>query len=404
MKKILLDCFSVDNHKTGVSQYAMELLKELFRLAPDEYSFHLLLKTGLVKEHEIFGIIDNAERAVTFEYQDIPAIGIKRDLKYIFLKKNLSYDLYHCLNSNLPLFMNRNCLVTIHDLKYLLYPQFIGNKSFLKKKYLEMLFYHAAVKAEKIITVSESTKRDFMSYFKGKKALIDSKTTAVHSGVNIDDDELLKSDTINDTAQTSGLSKAGNNNTIISDSIEVYGKYFLYLGELRPHKNVENLVKAFIAFKENNKADDIKLVVAGKMHPSMQNLEQYASSDILFAGYVDDCERLTLYKNAFAFYFATLYEGFGFPILEAMSVGTPVVTSNVSSMPEVAGDAALLVNPDSVEEIEKTMKMIYLDGKLRLEMIKKGFKQVEKFTWEKTAIETLQVYKSILSSGRIVNG
>ena len=382
MKKILLDCFSIENMKTGVSQYAMELLKEMFRIAPDDYSFHLLLKKGLAEDHELFKIIKSTVKKITCEYHDIPAIGLKRDVKYFFLKKKLSYDLFHCLNSNLPLFLHKNCVVTIHDLKYLLYPQFIGNKSFLKKKYLEILFFHAVLKAAKIITVSESTKRDLISFFKREKTLINSKTIAVYSGVKIDGDCSDKK-----TIYLSDLSGTENST----------GKYFLYLGELRPHKNVENLVKAFLLFKGKNKTNDIKLVIAGKMHRSMQNLEKYASKDVVFAGYVDDNERFTLYKNAFAFYFATFYEGFGFPILEAMYAGTPVVTSTVSSMPEVAGDAALLVNPESVEEIAKTMEMIYFDQSKRLDLIDKGYKQVAKFTWEKTALETLQVYESILN-------
>ena len=175
MKKIVIDCFSIDNHKTGVSQYGMELLRDIFRIAPEKYNFHLLLKEELDKEHELLKIIKTSGRDISFEYHDIPAIGIKRDIKYFFLKRKLSYDLFHCLNSNLPLFINRNCTVTIHDLKFLLFPQFIGKKSFLKKKYIEMLFYHAVKKAAKIITVSDSTKNDLMLYFKNKSRLIDRK-------------------------------------------------------------------------------------------------------------------------------------------------------------------------------------------------------------------------------------
>ncbi len=380
MKKIIIDCFSIDNHKTGVSQYGMELLREVFRLAPEEYHFHLLLKEGLAKEHELLRIIKNSGRDVSFEYHNIPAIGIKRDIKYFFLKRKLSYDLFHCLNSNLPLFISKKCTVTIHDLKFLLYPQFIGKKSFLKKKYLELLFYHAVKKAARIITVSESTKNDLMLYFGKKSCLIDRKTVPVHSGVRLEEPDLNS---------VSELNKKNNGS-------EASGKYFLYLGELRPHKNVENLVKAFICFREKNKAEDIKLVIAGKMHSSMKNLEEYASESVVFTGYIDDKDCPVLFKNSFAFYFATFYEGFGFPILEAMYSGIPVVTSNVSSMPEVAGDAALLVSPGSVEEIEKTMEMLYFDERLRSDLIEKGYRQAGKFTWEKTARETIQVYESIL--------
>lgn len=369
-KIIVIDCFSVENQKTGVSQYALELLKNIFKINNDEFKYIILTGKKLDNNHELIKIA--AANNVEVRRYNIPAIGLRRDIKYFFLKRKIKYDLFHCLNSNLPFAINKNCAVTIHDLKFLKYPVYIGKFSFFKKIYLKNIFLHAVEKTSGIIAVSESTKNDLKTVFKKQESEINKKAKVIYSGVTFDTSTNVK---IPETRQ----------------------KYFLYLGELRPHKNINRLVKVFQIFIEKNKIEDLVLIIAGKMHKSMNIDILGLSKKIIFRGFVDDSERFPLYSNAEAFFFPSLYEGFGFPILEAMTAEVPVVTSNISSMPEVADDAAYLVDPFSENDLEKSMYEMYYNSGLKKELIKKGKERAKYFNWEKTAKETLEFYRAILN-------
>ena len=172
--------------------------------------------------------------------------------------------------------------------------------------------------------------------------------------------------------------------------------FFLFLGNVEPRKNVNNTVKAFVAFAEINA--EVKLVITG-IKPSFVADILYEIGKIsylnrfVFAGFVAENVLLTLYAEAKVFLYPSLREGFGLPILEAMTFGTPVVTSNISAMPEVAGDAAFLVNPFSIKEITNAMTIAYKNDALRNEKIALGYLRPNMFTWQKTAEKMLNIYK-----------
>lgn len=175
--------------------------------------------------------------------------------------------------------------------------------------------------------------------------------------------------------------------------------YFFFAGKVKPRKNVHGLVDAFIAFKRRTRSD-VKLVIAGGCsgdyyHGLVKKLEGAGhAGDVYFLGYVENPQMYALFSNALACVFPSLNEGFGMPIVEAMSFGTPVITSNISSMVEVAGGAALLVNPHDVESIADALGRIASDEALRNELIAKGIKRASEFSWPKAVHKYLAVFES----------
>ena len=169
----------------------------------------------------------------------------------------------------------------------------------------------------------------------------------------------------------------------------INGAYFIYAGAIQPRKNLANIFRAFDLFKKQNRGN-AQLVIAGrKAWKFKEALEVYEDmeykADVLFTGHLSSEDLASLMAGALAMAYVSLFEGFGIPIIEAMNCGIPVITSNVSSMPEVAEDAALLVQPESVSEIAGAMERISTDEQLRKSLIVKGNQQKQKFSWDKTA-------------------
>ena len=374
MKHIILDALAVENSKTGVGQYVQELLEELLEKAPKDMFFSVMLHPSLSMKHPLVKFVSKRKNAEVMWF-DIPAIGLKRDIKFFLKRRKLKCDLFHCLYSNHPLFFKGKQMVTIHDLKYVLHPEFMGSRGKLKSIYLKNLMRHAAKHCEKLITVSESTRNDLLKVFPHIPKLAE-RTEVVYEAATVSMKE----------------------NPEIYRRFQMDKPYFLYLGELRPHKNVARVIKAFIQFKAKTAPEsDIRLIVAGKPHKSFDMPAAARRDDIIFTGYVKDDDAYTLYSNALAYCLPSLYEGFGLPILEAMKCGCPVITSDFSSTAEVAGDAGVLVDPLSVDAISEAFAKIYSDEPFRKELVEKGYEREKEFSWADTAEKTLEIYKEILA-------
>jgi glycosyltransferase involved in cell wall biosynthesis len=181
--------------------------------------------------------------------------------------------------------------------------------------------------------------------------------------------------------------------------------FVLFVGTLQPRKNIIRLIEAFSKLLKDKKYQEspLQLVIVGKKgwqyDEILDSPKKFGiDNKVKFLDFVPDEDLIMLYKNALCFAWPSLYEGFGLPILEAMKMGCPVITSNVSSMPEAGGDAALYVDPENVDDIAKKLSDVVSDPKLRQDMVEKGKKQVQKFSWEKTARQTLQILEDVAKS------
>jgi glycosyltransferase involved in cell wall biosynthesis len=170
--------------------------------------------------------------------------------------------------------------------------------------------------------------------------------------------------------------------------------YILFIGTLEPRKNLKTLLQSYLTLSPETRKKH-KLVIAGKKGWLAQDIEHLIrdnQTDVLYLGYIPEEQLPSLYRGALFFVYPSYYEGFGLPILEAMNCGTPVITANTSSMPEIAGDAALFFNPDKYSELVYAMNLLIHDEELREELRKRGIAQALKYSWENTAKKTLKIY------------
>lgn len=368
--KILIDATGIRTEITGVGRYSIEILRELF-VQNYNNEITLLLNSSINKDNEIFSIIDEN---VDIKYLGVKGIGIVREIKFLLFRllNADKYDVFHSLSSNAPIAFGHKSVVTFHDMKYVLFPKYMGKLSFFKSKYIKFHFFNAINRYTKIITVSKSTLTDLVKIFPEYKDVILNKADIIYNSSRITKKEEVD----------------------VNTKYNINGRYFLYIGELRPHKNVDGLIKAYMEFQNKFDDNNICLVIGGKKHSSY--LDTFKEiKNLNFIGYVDENDLYSLYKNSIAYCLVSHYEGFGIPIIEAMECNTPVITSNISSMPEIAGDAAILVDPEDSESILNALSKVYLDTSLRDNLILKGSMRIKEFSWKKSAAMVLDVYKDI---------
>lgn len=266
-------------------------------------------------------------------------------------------------------------IVTIHDIVHRLYPETMALPNLLVER---LLMRHSVNRSDAIITDAKSIAKDLIHSYK----LDDRKVHTVYPGI-----PPLKSRLINDETQKQALTSRN--------------PYFLFVGTVEPRKNFERILKAFALIKPE--LHNVHLVVVGCegwKNKKWSNILKNNSirSHIIFTGYVPREMLLQYYRNALCLLYPSIYEGFGFPILEAMSCGTPVITGNTSSMPEVAGDAAILVDPYDIQAISKAMLTVMENKILRDRLSKKGCERIKRFDWRQTAVETMRLFESVIKS------
>ncbi|ADD01944.1 glycosyl transferase group 1 [Thermoanaerobacter italicus Ab9] len=289
-----------------------------------------------------------------------------------YLKKE-EVDLLYSTTHHGPLFY-KNQIITIHDLLPIHFNYKDSLQRILQTNYFKFVLPQIIGRAKKIITISDCTKSDIIKYF------------------NVQEEKIVK---IYNGYDKNLFFPRNNARSYI------YGKYkiedyILAVGASYPHKNYDNLIKAITLTLDKN----IKLIIAGGKDEYRNYLKKLAKElnlvdKVLFINYVPQEDLPYLYSAAKCLVYPSLYEGFGLPPLEAMACGCPVITSNTSSLPEVVGDAGIMVNPHSIEELAKAIDLVLSNENLRKEMIEKGLKRAKKFSWEKTAEETLKVYEEV---------
>lgn len=301
-----------------------------------------------------------------FEY------AIPRVLKRIDADLFLSPDAYLSLKTKVP------SIPVFHDLNFEHYPQ---DLPVLERKYYRYFFPRYARKGEKIVTVSEFSKKDIVNLYN----VDPEKVRVVYNGVNerfVPVNDRLKSET---RERLSG------------------GKpYFIFVGALHPRKNLARLFQAFDYFKEMHCTDIQLLVVGNKKYWTKEIQQAFVGmkhqEEVIFSGRMSADELHKTVASALAMTYVSYFEGFGLPIIEAYRCNTPVVTSNVTSMPEVAGDAAVLVDPFSVRSIAEGLEKAALDHELREQLILRGRERSKMFTWNNSALQLWEVMEEVLNT------
>jgi len=301
----------------------------------------------------------------------IDNIALHTDLN----RENL--DIMHFTNFNAPIRYNKPSVVTIHDLTLSKFP---GQKktSIIHKLGYQMTIKSIINKAQKIICVSEHTKEDAIKMLDANVE----KIRVVYEGISED----IKP--VTDQTELNSIKKKYNINA----------PYFLYAGAWRKHKNLVNLVKAFNLYR-NLHDTNCALVIAGKIDPNYKEVtdtiqEFGLASHVITPGFIPDEDLPALYSGANAFVFPSLYEGFGLPPLEAMACGCPVAVSNVSSLPEVCGNAAILFDPKDPNKICEAMHQV-VEPETRSKMVSAGLEHVKAFSWADMATKILGIYKEV---------
>ncbi len=352
-------------NRVGSSAYVFELLLNLNRLDHDnEYVIYLPVNPTK----------DMPAESEKWKYNVLPArkLWTLTALSREFALKKPYYDAFWNPGHYLPPFAPKNSIVSILDLSYVYFPELFAKTDLLK---LNKWSKYSAKHAKKILTISISSKNDIIKEYK-----IDSgKVEVIYPGIGIE--SRIK----NNELSMENLSK----------KYSVTSPYILFVGTLQPRKNVARLIEAF------SKLDsDISLVVIGKKGWQYEEIlaapaKFGVESKVRFLHNVTSEDLPSFYKNAEFFVLPSLYEGFGLPVLEAMQLGCPVITSDISSLPEAGGNAALYFDPKNVDDIKEKMQKVLNDKDLRKKMIDKGHDQVKKFSWEKSAKETLAIIESL---------
>jgi len=302
--------------------------------------------------------------------------------------RGLAPDLVHIPLNRVPLLMIQPYVVTIHDMANLLF-DFPASKIHLQLR--RFRFRRGLVRASRVIAVSEATRHDV-------ETLMGVAPHRLRRVYNAPDPGFL----------APGPPDEPEKRRRIMERYQIEYPFLLYAGNIRPHKNVPRLVEAFAVVREQVASHpmyrDLRLVIIGdtlSQHPAVRQavIRSRVEQFVRFLGFVPFETLRYFYQSAAAFVFPSRYEGFGLPPLEAMGCGTPVVTSNVSSLPEVVGDAAILVNPENVFDIARGIKEALLDEPLRAELIRRGREQASRFSWERTAGQVLEIYQEAAAKG-----
>ena len=317
----------------------------------------------------------------------------------------------------LPVSLPEDCkrVITFHDLSFCHHHQFFSPS---RKLWHFLTFPKSqARKADKIITDSQSTKEDLVKIYK----LNSDKIEAIYLGIGQD----FKPLEINDPRFKKVTEKYGlpvSLASLRSGPAGGPGNFILYFGTIEPRKNLISVIKAFelakerflnpdletnwrgfegiVIGKKKGAFSDLKLVIAGARGWLYKDIFRAVKNskyrkDIIFTGLIEDQDKPYLYNLAKAFVYPSFFEGFGFPPLEAMACGVPTIVSNASSLSEVVGDGAIMIDPYNADELAYTIKKVLDDKDLRDGLVKKGLKQAKKFDWDKTAKEVLEVFKKI---------
>jgi glycosyltransferase involved in cell wall biosynthesis len=372
----------------GIGTYIRNLVLGLGRIdTVNEYV--LVLPEEEVQEFD--SLPPNFERTVYSKTETSPF----RHLQFSLFLKKFKPDVYHEPLNNVPLWMPKPYIVTIHDMGSLLFETGHGFRNNLQLYRLR----RGLLRADQVISVSAATRRDVES-------VLGIPGDRIRTIYNAPDPLFFSPRALPVTCV--GEQDVHNPPEMqrVLERYQIHYPFLLYVGRTNPHKNIPRLVEAFSVLrgqlKEHPLYHDLRLIVIGdhiSRHKSLRLavIQSKVEDSVRFLGFVPIETLCVFYQAASAFVFPSLYEGFGLPPLEAMACGTPVVCSQVSSLPEVVGDAAVTVNPENVFDIARGIRETLLDHDLRRRMIEKGFQQLRRFSWDTSARQVLETYREVIA-------
>ena len=357
-------------HDFGIGTYIRNLLRQLARLDGET-------------EFVIFCRPDDCDALATIgeNFRPVPETSsnysVAEQLSIPWALKREGVTLFHAPHYVLPPLVQCRSVVTIHDCIHLMFPQYLPQRGAFT--YAKWSITQAAQRATRVMTVSESSKRDILRYVDTEPGKIDVIYNAYDERFAIEprEDEVVR----------------------VRERYQLHDEFVLYAGNVKPHKNLERLIEAFHLVRKRG-LDHLKLVLIGDEISKYTALRRAVHRHQLhkyvrFLGYLPEETLAVMYRLAGVFVFPSLYEGFGLPPLEAMASGTPVVTSNVSSLPEVAGDAAVLVDPYDPKAIADGIYSVLTDERLRREMVHKGIARAGMFSWEQSVRRVRAIYREV---------
>lgn len=365
--RVVFDGHVLTPHRSGIGEYSWHLLQALLRGYQDRVALHLYLPSGIIPIDEADRIDDLAR-----DVQDGDFYRLHHQWRLPRLLRRGTYDLYHSPEFLFPLRCPLPVVSTIYDLIPLVHPEYIRKS--MKVRLLPVfrqLVRTTVRRSARVITISECSRGDILRLAGADPGKVDialaASTLIPHTGETLPPDTRLQA-----------------------------GRYLLYVGRHDPYKGLGFLLHAFAKLVHEGDATDVMLAIAGKRDArySYDTLvkELGLEDRVVFLGYVSRGQLSTLYAQALGLVFPSLYEGFGLPLLDAMAHGTPVLSSNRASLPEVGGEAAAYVDPEKHEEFVSTLKSFMENSSLRQILINKGHERVQQFTWDRAAQATVETY------------
>jgi glycosyltransferase involved in cell wall biosynthesis len=361
---VLIDARMAGSTQFGIGRYVINLIKNLPKIDKE-------LRLSILVNDDFFLKTDEQTGYFTVIKANIKWLSISEQLYIPSIIRKIKPDVFHAPSFAVPVIQPCPTVVTIHDLIHLLFPE---HYSLLHKAYYGFFLKTALKNAARIITVSQSSKKDLLSHYN----IPDAKIEVTYEGVEDSFRPIHDKNRLN----------------LFKNKYHLPDQFILYVGNRKKHKNLERLVEAYSKFRKQDESRHY-LVLSGLKDKNVERLafKHKVKEWVVFSGHVDEEEMPLLYNSANLFVFPSLYEGFGLPPLEALACGVPVITSNAASLPEIIGGAGMLVCPQNSEEIAAAMSKVLSDKVLRKELIEKGMAQAGLFSWEECARKTLMVYR-----------
>jgi glycosyltransferase involved in cell wall biosynthesis len=374
--RVAIDSTPLLNQRTGVGQYTYHLIRNLLDL--DSELDLILFCVSLRKPVPLQQVIPKHANLSYADYRLPARLMQKAWNSFGFPHAELftgQFDIFHATNFTAPPQKSGKLILTIHDVGFARMPENHPQSS----RILNQILPHQLERADKIIVVSGFTRDEVVEVF----AVPERKIRVIHNGVSPDFHPVADKEAA----------------AMIARKYRIDQEYILFVGKLEARKNINGVVEAYGIFKKQSKMQH-KLVLAGSLgwkgEEALQKaVESGLEKDVIHLGYVPDEDLPWLMSGATVFLYPSLYEGFGIPTIEAMACGIPVIASNSTSLPEVVGDAGLLVDPDNTEEIATALSRILDDASLRDELVRKGLERCKDFTWRKAAEQTFELYREL---------